>query len=605
MTQPPPPPHGAPPPEHGYQPYPYPQQPYQQVPPQYQQPPPPPPMAYAPQPQPHYQPQPPQAPWGAPPPPPAKKGPGAGLLIGGTAAVLVVVAVIVTLVITLTGKPPVNPVITGPSGEPAVGTNDAVLKIGISAPLSLLPGNAGYEQENTVLTALYAGLTRTDATTGMPVNRLAESITTTDSTVWTIKLRPGYTFHNGEPVTAKSFVDAWNFAADEVNDQFGAYAFQRIAGFAEAQKAATTMSGLQVLDDRTFTVTLTGPWAAFPTALAMPVWSPMAPACLANTTACDDRPIGNGPFQLSSGSRNGDLKLTRWDAFAGAKPQFGGIDVTYLPDPSAGPSALASGSVDFIRQGPGAAPTTAVTKPTGSFMYLGFPTDKNGYASPELRRAVSLAIDREAIAKAIGGLTPATSFTPTGMPGHKDGSCSDCRHDQVAAKTAFTQSGWDVKTPLEFQVSQYNQTALQYMTLVCNDVTASLGVQCKVTPTPSTEFAGKLADHGFTGGWASGWIPDQACAEAYLTPLYGKGNYFGYADPAFDQTLATANAMNSLETALPLYQQAEALLNAGMPVVPIAYKQYVAAIGERVVPETVVVDPASEAPQWDLMKVRK
>lgn len=42
---------------------------------------------------------------------------------------------------------------------------------------------------------------------------MGESITSDDQTVWTIKLKPGWTFHNGEPVTAQSFEDAWNAGA--------------------------------------------------------------------------------------------------------------------------------------------------------------------------------------------------------------------------------------------------------------------------------------------------------------------------------------------------------------------------------------------------------
>lgn len=575
----------------------YPQRPpYPQAPPQYG-----PPQAAPPQ----YGP-PPMTAYGPPPGPPPKKGPNLGLIFGGVAGVIVVVAVIVTLVIALTGKPSVNPVISGPSGESVPGTNDANLTVSLDRPISLLPGNAGYAGENAVITALYAGLTRTDPATGMPVNRIAESITTTDSKLWTIKLRPGFTFHNGEPVTARSFVDAWNYAADDVNLQAGSYAFQNIAGFAEAQKDAAAMSGLQVLDDRTFTVTLTAPWAAFPTGLAMPVMSPMAAECLASTTACDQHPIGNGPFRLQTGSLSDGLSLTRWDGFAGDKPQYGGITFQFTSDPAMNEHAVIAGSADMARFGRTAASsgTTTVTKPTGRFVYLGFPTAAAPYKSADLRRAISLSLDREAIAKAVPGLAPATSFTPAGLPGHKDGSCSDCRYDPAGAKALFTSSGWDPKTPIEFTYSQYNGTASYFLPLACAQITAALGVQCKSTQLDGTAFAGKLSERSFETGWASGWLPDQASAESYLTPLYGKGNYFGYTDAAYEQSLATANAMTSLETAVPFYQEAEAKLNAGMPLVPVAFDQYVAGIGPRVVAGSIIVDPASETPQWDLLKVK-
>ena len=73
---------------------------------------------------------------------------------------------------------------------------------------------------------------------GVAYTGVADSITSADSTTWTVALKDGWTFHDGTPVTAQSFVDAWNYTAYSPNAQAASYFFANVHGY-EALQAET------------------------------------------------------------------------------------------------------------------------------------------------------------------------------------------------------------------------------------------------------------------------------------------------------------------------------------------------------------------------------
>ena len=97
-----------------------------------------------------------------------------------------------------------------------------------------------------------AGSKRYDPKTGKAKNMIAEKIETTDSQNFTVTIKNGWTFSNGEKVTAKSFVDAWNYGASLKNNQKNAYFFGYIDGYDKVhpedggKPTADTLSGLKV-----------------------------------------------------------------------------------------------------------------------------------------------------------------------------------------------------------------------------------------------------------------------------------------------------------------------------------------------------------------------
>ena len=103
----------------------------------------------------------------------------------------------------------------------------------------LVPSNTGETCGGDIIDAIIAKLVHYDAETAKPKNDIAESIETTDNQNFTVKLKPGYKFHDGTEVTAKNFVDAWNYAAYGPNAMYNGYFFEPIEGYADLQCTGT------------------------------------------------------------------------------------------------------------------------------------------------------------------------------------------------------------------------------------------------------------------------------------------------------------------------------------------------------------------------------
>jgi oligopeptide transport system substrate-binding protein len=116
------------------------------------------------------------------------------------------------------------------SGDSGKDSSEAKVSIDIAEPKHLIPSNTTETSGSQILAALFAPLVDFDAD-NKPFPVAAESIESTDKKVWTIKLKDGYTFHNGEKVTADSYIDGWNYGAYGPNGQDGNYFFTRIQGY--------------------------------------------------------------------------------------------------------------------------------------------------------------------------------------------------------------------------------------------------------------------------------------------------------------------------------------------------------------------------------------
>ncbi len=461
------------------------------------------------------------------------------------------------------------------------------LRIYSSEPAFLVPSAADDEPSILVVRQLYRGLVKYDQE-GAPQLDVAESIESDDNKTWTVKLKDGYTFTNGEPVDADSFLRSWNYAGNVSNAQNNSYFMGRIAGFDEMQKEGVkknaTFSGLKKVDDLTFTIELTEPFSGFESVLGYSGFFPMAQECVDNFDACNKQPIGNGPYMIDGEWENNvQIKLKRNEDYAGedaGKPDT--LTYRIFDDVEAAYAAFEGGELDVmytvppnkiaeVEQNYG---ETLLKEPSSSFTYLGLPTYDERFQDPKLRQALSMAIDRQAIIDAIfdGSLAPATGFVAPNFDGAREGICEYCEFDEDAAKALYEETD-GIEGPVELWANAGSGHE-EWLQAIGDGWKNTLGIdyKLKVDITDFGQYLKVADDKKFTGPYRLGWGPDYPVMETYLAPLYTTGassNNSGYANPEFDKLIQEGDAADSLEDAIPSYQAAEDLLAEDMPVIPM------------------------------------
>jgi oligopeptide transport system substrate-binding protein len=506
-----------------------------------------------------------------------------------------------------------SPEATEAAGGAAAG---AVTINGCEPQNPFIPSNTNETCGGTALDQMFTGLVSYEPETAAPYNAVAQEFATEDNQTWTITLNEGYTFHDGTPVTAQSFVDAWNWSAYGPNGTNNNYFFgpdgARIQGYVDLQgedtngdeeitedeAPVTEMSGLVVVDDYTMEVTLDTPFAIFPTVVGYSAFSPLPESFFDDPEAFGEAPIGNGPYQFVSYSPQQEIVLEAFDEYIGEdKGTVKDVTFRIYQDTDAAYADLLANNLDVLDDIPVSALAgeqfksdlgdRQVVQPAGVFQSVTFPLYREEFQNYDLRLAISRAIDREAITTTIfeGTNIPADSYVPSTIDGALPGNCGDaCVFDEAAAQAALEAAGgFDGTLTLAYNADGDHKA---WTEAACNSINSVLGIECVATPVVDfATFLDQRDAEEMTGLFRTGWQMDYPNIENFLAPLYtttAGSNDGAYSSEEFDNLIVEAGAAASVEEANELYQEAERVLAADLPVIPLWYSSTVAGWSENV-----------------------
>jgi peptide/nickel transport system substrate-binding protein/oligopeptide transport system substrate-binding protein len=447
-----------------------------------------------------------------------------------------------------------------------------------------------------VAQAMFAPLVTTDPNTGKTVNVMAESVTPDKtSQTWTIKLKSGNAFQNGQPLTAKDYVDSWNMTAEGSNAWKNNGFFSKVEGY-DAMNPPTpdgatpkptsvkTMTGLKLIDDLTFSVKLKVPFSQFGLTLQYMGLAPLPEEVRKNPDAYKRKPIGNGAFKLDGSWNPGDdIKLVKWDGYKGPNmPEADAVTYRFIPNADTAYNEFLAGTVDFVDVPPTKvktfktdAPDGWVTSESSGANYLTLPAWDQRYKNPKLRHAFSLAIDRKSFADLVGLATPASGLIGPDMNGYRADACKYCNFDVAKAKQLLQEAGGFSGTVF-INYNTSSATGQIFAEAIGNMLRQNLGLQVKYAGKQASEITTLADTRKLDGLRFSGWGHDYPSIEDYLTPMFksnGDANFSGYSNPELDKVLARGDAEPDPEKAIKVYQQAEDIALEDMPLIPLYAKQ--------------------------------
>ena len=489
----------------------------------------------------------------------------------------------------------------GSNGSGSGGSSDAIVRQGIGDPEHLVPSNTVESNGSDVLNALYTPLMNYDQDGKVTFDGAAgDSIESTDSKMWTVKLKDGFTFHNGEKVTSQSYIDAWNYGAYGPNAQVGTDFYNKIDGYAALQGTAPAtkeMTGLKKVDDLTFTVTLSSPFAEWRKVMGYNVFLPLPAAGLADMAAFENAPIGQGPFKMKGKwEHDKQIETELYDKYPLDKPKVKGVLFKIYADQDTQYNDLLAGNLDIQTQLPSTKLSTAKNdlgdrmrqSPSSYYAWLTVPTYDTEFAKTEIRQAISKAINRDEITKNIFADTynAASGWVSPVVEGAREDVCGDaCKFDAAKAKSMYTAAGGLPGNKLSIY---YNSDGghKEWVDAVCNQLKNNLGIDCVGAPVAKfAELRQQARAHTLKGLLRGAWTFDYPSMENYLRPLMGTGgssNDSQYSNPAFDQLLSQGDAATSSADAIKKYQEAEDIAAKDLPLIPLWFKENIYGYSTKV-----------------------
>jgi ABC-type transport system substrate-binding protein len=446
------------------------------------------------------------------------------------------------------------------------------------------------------INAMYDGLTDIDASD--PANpeivpHVAESFEANDdASVWTFTIKDGQTFAGGEEITAETFVNSWERAADLAGDYSYLLGFidggsERLAGEAD------TISGLEA-DGNTLTVTLDAPYSNFPAVAGFQLFMPVPQEAIDAGEGWENEVMfGNGPYKMEVARTDQEIKLVKNDEWNG---DFNGdtwddrldtITFRTVADPDTSYNSFEAGEGNNANIPPArVADAEAAYQNTLDVAILGsyhwvMETEDGPLAGDEnikLRQAISAAVNRDEINEAVynGSRTVSTGVTPEGIPGFAADLCEYCAYDTDQAQQLFdewTAEGNELTEPITLQFNA--DAGHEPVAAIVVDNLKAIGIDAVAEPMNGETYFSDLADGACKALCRAGWFADYPTYDNFMFDLFhsssvGGNNLGPWVNEDFDALVDEAKQTVDPAEQADLFQQAEKiLLNDDTGVIPM------------------------------------
>ncbi len=462
--------------------------------------------------------------------------------------------------------------------------------------------------------AVYNRLVQFKRGTTQIIPALAESWTISDDGLeYTFRLRPGVKFQ-----TTPWFTPTRELDADDV-----VFSFQRqwktddpwygYAGGAWPAFTGMSMPGLlreiRKVDDRTVVFVLSEPMLSFLADLAMDFASILSQEYAGQLTAAgtpldlDEKPVGTGPFQLVEYAKDAVIRFQANPHYWRGKPAVDELVFDITPDSGVRFEKLKAGDCQVMPE-PNPADIAAIRSTTGlavaqaqalDLAYLAYNTTEAPFDSAKVRKALAMAINRQAIVDTLfqGTGTVADGLLPSPM---LNNGAADIPYDPEGARKLLDEAGaGGLKTTIGLLATKrpYDPDPEKMAEMIKADL-GRIGVDAKIVAYPLDEFMARSVASDRDGSVLSGWTSDNGDPDNMLAPLLACdgvsiSNQAIWCNQSFEDALIEARATLDRTERDRLYREALGIVADELPLVPIAHSLVTVAMTGSV--RNFVVDP--------------
>ena len=439
---------------------------------------------------------------------------------------------------------------------------------------------------------------------------LAESFTVSDDGLtYTFKLRQGVKWH-----ATKNFKPTRDFNADDVVFSFERqrdpnHPYHKVSGgtyeYFDAMDMGKLLTSVEKVDDHTVRFTLTAPQAPFLANMAMDFASILsaeyADAMLKAGTPekVDLEPVGTGPFQLVAYQRDAVIRYKANPDYWAGKAPIDNLVFAITPDASVRYQKLKAGECQVMAF-PNPADLAAMkADPAINLMhqeglnvgYLAFNTEKKPFDDVRVRKALNLAVNKQAIIDSVfqGAGEAAKNPIPPTIWSYND-AVKDYPHDPEEAKKLLAEAGaGGLKTRLwAMPVSRpYNPNAKRMAELIQADWKA-VGVDAEIVSYEWGEYL-KRSQAGEHETVLLGWTGDNGDPDNFLFALLSceaakaGNNRARWCNEEFNDLITKAQRSNDLAERTRLYEEAQLVFKREAPWVTIAHSVVYQPVRKEVV----------------------
>jgi oligopeptide transport system substrate-binding protein len=458
-------------------------------------------------------------------------------------------------------------------------------------PATLDPHLATLPDEFFIARALFEGLTVPNPSEGPPLPGVATRWESSpDGLSWTFHLRRDARWSNGDAVTARDFLFSFRRALTPTLAAPKAQLFFAVKDAAAYCRGAVTdfaQVGFAAPDDHTLVITLQEPCPYLPALAASGAWLPVHRGTLekfggaASRDGAWTRPgnlVGNGPFILTEWRKDQHLAAVPNPHYhSAARIRVAGLRFQIYDSGDTEERAFRAGQVDvtlavpFSKLGAYAHPVLR-RQPLHETRYFALNTTRPPLDDPRVRRALSLALDRAALVSSVlrGSQQAALSFVPPGLGGYTGEP--RLREDAAEARRLLAEAGFPDGRGfprLELSAWGINPVTLEAVQQMWR---SRLGIETAIVQREGKVHMASVIAGDFAIAFMPA-IPDYDDASAIFNEWLGgaTGNFSRWSNARFDRLAGEAGRAPDTARRNALYREAEEILLAEMPVLPLYF----------------------------------